>query len=68
VLHEDMQCIKLGGMLGPRNVMFSLYLFLIQPYHFYAKMPNIMFARTFLPRYESLILIFYSYSLNMFDC
>jgi hypothetical protein len=33
--------------LGPLNVPFSLYLFLIQPYHFYAKMPNITFAKTF---------------------
>jgi hypothetical protein len=55
------------NVLGSRNVPFSLYLLLIQPYHFYAKMPNIMFAKTFFPRYESLILLLYSYLLNMFD-
>ena len=54
-------------VLGPINVPFSLYLLRIQPYHFHAKMPNILFAKTFFPRYESLILLLYSYLLNMFD-
>jgi hypothetical protein len=54
-------------MLGPRNVPFSLHLLLIQPYRFYAKMPNILFAKTFFPRYESLIFLLYYYLLNTFD-
>jgi hypothetical protein len=35
--HQDMQCLQLRGMLGPKNVPFSLYLLPFQIYHSYAK-------------------------------